>query len=348
MIAIANISREQTSQTWGDLMANIVETYHKSLRAALPRLEGLADQVARERRVPIRVLDGLLREFSALSDALRTHLLQQEGHLFPMIRHVCESVEQAGWACHLDETLEELMLEAARADQEAVASVKRAEGCLSGMDETWSESLVGKLVKGLRELREDLEEHVKLETNDLFPVVRELLRGNHQGMERLLAASNSDPSPKTPAATAASFCWLDQVMEEMGYRDRPRACRAMKSVLHALRDRLSVHKAIALGATLPRQVRGLYYEDWQHRWDRTTPAQKKDFLREIAEPLKDEPDRDPEKTARSVFRALAHQIPAHEVESVRNSLPGELRSLWPAADPITPMAELIIADQETG
>lgn len=348
MIAIANTGNEKTVKPWRDLMANIVETYHMSLRAALPRLEGLTDQVARERRVPIRILDGLLREFSALADSLRTHLLQQEGHLFPMIRHVCESVEQAGWVCHLDDTLEELMEEAARADREDLASVQRAESCLSGRDESESEPLVSKLAKGLRELREDLEEHIKLETTVLFPVVRELCRGNDQGMKWFLVASDSEPSPKIAATTTASYCWLDQVMDELGYRDRPRACRAIKSVLHALRDRLSVHAAIALGARLLRQIRGLYYENWQHRWDHTTTAQKKDFLREIAEPLKDEPDRDPEKTARSVFRALAQQIPAHEAESVRNTLPGELRSLWPLEDSTTPMAELIIADQETG
>jgi hypothetical protein len=34
--------------------------------------------------------------------------------------------------------------------------------------------LVVKLVKGLRELRADLEEHVQLETNVLFPAMREL------------------------------------------------------------------------------------------------------------------------------------------------------------------------------
>ena len=348
MIAIANTSQGKTGETWRDLIAHIVEAYHDSLRAALPALEGLADQVARERRLPLRLLDGLLREFAVLADSLRTHLLQQEGHVFPMIRHVCESVEQAGWACHLDETLEELMDEAMQANQEVVASVKRAEQCFRGMDGTERTSLVGKLAKGLRELREDLEEHVNLETHVLFPAVRELLRGSHQTGEWQFTASKLVPPLDPPIPASVSSCWLDQAMAEMGYRDRPGAGRALKTVLHALRDRLSVNQAIALGMWLPRQLRGLYYEDWQHRWDHATKAQKEDFLGEIADSLKGEPDTEPEEIARSIFRLLAQQIPADQVMSVRKSLPGEIRSLWPAADPLTPMAELIVADQETG
>jgi uncharacterized protein (DUF2267 family)/iron-sulfur cluster repair protein YtfE (RIC family) len=348
MLASANTGRAETGKTWRDLMANIVERYHNSLRVALPGLEGLADEVARGRRVPIGVMDRLSREFSVLADSLRAHLLQQEGHLFPMIRHVCESVEQAGWACHLDETLEELMNEAARADRESVASVQRAASYLSGLDGIESEPLVGKLAKGVRELHEDLEAHVQLETNVLFPVVRELLRGDHQGMERLLAASNPRPSFDAPGDASVSYCCLDQAMPEMRDRDQPCAGQEMKTVLHALRDRLSVNKAIVLGTWLPRQLRGLYYENWQHRWDRATNAQKEDFLCEIAHSLKNELDREPKETARLVFRALAEQIPAHDVESVRNCLPEEIRSLWPAADAATATAELITADQETG
>src|SRR5262249_53674448 len=143
-----------------------------------------------ERCVPIGVLDGLLREFSVLADSLRTHVLQQEGHLFPMIRHVCELVEQAGWACHLDDTLEELMDEAVEADYAALASAKLAETCLMETDEREAGPRVGKLMKGFRELREDLEEHVKLETQVLFPAVRELLRGNPPIRERPAAAHN--------------------------------------------------------------------------------------------------------------------------------------------------------------
>jgi uncharacterized protein (DUF2267 family) len=308
----------------------------------------LADQVAQERGLPLQLLDQLLREVSALAESLHTHLLQQEGHLFPMIRHVCELIETTGWTCHQHETLEKLMDEATRADQEAVAGVQRAEHCLSGMDGTESASLVSKLAKGLRELREDLEEHVQLETHALFPAVRELLRGNRQAPERFVAASRSGPGLHPPVTASAPRGGIDEAMAEMGYGDRPGAGRVLKAVLQALRDRLSVHNAIVLGTWLPGEVRGLYYEDWQQRWNRTTKPQKEDFLGDIADSLQDEVAGEPETAARNVFRALAQQMSVGDVEGVRDILPGELRCLWPAPDTIATTAELIIADQETG
>ncbi len=243
------------------------------------------------------------------------------------------------------------MCDAARDGQQIVASVKRTENCLNGNDWQGKGPVLAKLVKAFHELRLDLEEHINLETNVLFPVVREVLRGNQQAMERLLAVGNSDqagPPVDGSVYASASDRWLDAVMEEMGYRDRPHACRALKCVLHALRDRLSVVKAIALGTQLPRALRVHYYEDWPHRWERARHAQKEDFLWEIAESLKDEANTDPEMTARNVFRVVAKQIPADELEGVKNALPGDIRLLWPSDGAPPAMAELIVANQETG
>jgi uncharacterized protein (DUF2267 family)/iron-sulfur cluster repair protein YtfE (RIC family) len=349
MLALTNTTGEKSWATWRGLMAYIVESYPEPLRAALPRLEMLIDQVCREHRLPMYVLDWLQREFSVLADSLRTHLSQQDGHLFPMINHVCRSVEEAGWPCHLDDAVEELMDEATRDGEEAVAGIKRAEECLGGTDA--KEPPVVRLVKAFRELRDDLEEHIHLETNVLFPVVRELLQGNNQAMERLLKEGSMSHKRSPwggPYGALASSSWLDEVMEEMGFRDRVRACRVAKSVLHALRDRLSVSKAIALGMQFPKPVRVLYYEDWPHRWDRGRHGPKADFLGEIANSLKEEPDTDSESTARTVFRVLAKQMEADEVDGVRYALPSEIQRLWPSEDPIRTTAELVVVDQEAG
>jgi uncharacterized protein (DUF2267 family)/iron-sulfur cluster repair protein YtfE (RIC family) len=332
MIAAADTS-QKTWETWRDLMGIIVKDYHDSLRATLPRLEGLAEQVAREHRAPIQILDRLLREFSALADSLRTHLLQQEGHLFPMIRQVCESAENMAPPCHLDEKLEELLDEATHDDQEAVASVRRAEQAFRGVDALRSEPLVAKLIKGIRELRQDLEEHVKLETMVLFPVAKEVLRRD---------PSDSKKGPPFHSGLP------DQSRKREQETMPDTLSESLMPVLHALRDRLSVENAIALGARLPSDIRRLYYEDWQHRWDHPTKLQREDFLRGIANAHRDEPDRDPEEIARTVFGALAQRLPDRDIQAVKTILPGEIRSLWPPEEQPLAMAELITADQETG
>ena len=56
--------------------------------------------------------------------------------------------------------------------------------------------------------------------------------------------------------------WLSDIILRTGLRDRHAAYHALRSVLHVLRDRLSVDEAVALGAQLPMLVRGFYYEGW--------------------------------------------------------------------------------------
>lgn len=56
--------------------------------------------------------------------------------------------------------------------------------------------------------------------------------------------------------------WLKEVMDELESDDRHRAYLALRSVLHSLRDRLTVEEATDLGAQLPILVRGFYYDAW--------------------------------------------------------------------------------------
>ena len=45
--------------------------------------------------------------------------------------------------------------------------------------------------------------------------------------------------------------------------DRRSAYRALRSVLHVLRDRLTPEQAVHLGAQLPLLVRGIFYDGWR-------------------------------------------------------------------------------------
>ena len=57
--------------------------------------------------------------------------------------------------------------------------------------------------------------------------------------------------------------WLKTLGEELHWEDRHDAYRALRAVLHALRDRLTAEQAVHLGAQLSTIVRGLYYEGWR-------------------------------------------------------------------------------------
>ncbi len=57
--------------------------------------------------------------------------------------------------------------------------------------------------------------------------------------------------------------WLNELMAELEWEGKPeKTYFALRTVLHALRDRLTVEEAVQLGAQLPMLVRGFYYEGW--------------------------------------------------------------------------------------
>ena len=57
--------------------------------------------------------------------------------------------------------------------------------------------------------------------------------------------------------------WLKDIMESLGRDNRRLAYRALRAVLHALRDRMTVEEAAHLSAELPMLVRGIFYEQYR-------------------------------------------------------------------------------------
>ncbi|WP_337845780.1 DUF2267 domain-containing protein [Thermus sp.] len=125
--------------------------------------------------------------------------------------------------------------------------------------------------------------------------------------------------------------WLKEVMEELGTEDRHRAYMALRAVLHALRDRLTVEEVAQLAAQLPMLIRGFFYEGWDPTGKPLKERHLEAFLEHVARELKTPsgPAVDPERAARAVFKVLAHRISQGEIADIRGLLPKELKALWP-------------------
>src|SRR5579875_2072450 len=126
-----------------------------------------------------------------------------------------------------------------------------------------------------------------------------------------------------------TYTWLKEIAETLGTTDRHRAYRALRAVLHALRDRLPVDEAAQLGAQLPMLVRGIYYEGWDPSHKPLKERHKEEFLAHIRQELRGEPEPDTERIARAVFAVLARRVTEGEIEDVKHLLPAEIRELWP-------------------
>ena len=124
--------------------------------------------------------------------------------------------------------------------------------------------------------------------------------------------------------------WINDLMGELGWQEQPqKACLALRTALHALRDRLTVEEAVHLGAQLPILIRGIYYEGWTLKGKPVKERHRSEFLDHVAAVFRDDETVDPEKVMRAVLKVLARHISAGEAENVKHLLPKALRELWP-------------------
>ena len=129
--------------------------------------------------------------------------------------------------------------------------------------------------------------------------------------------------------------WLNGIMQELHTMDRQEAYQAMRATLHVLRDRLPVDEAAHLAAQLPTVIRGVYFEGWRPSGKPEKCRDRREFFGRMQEELThEELRRDPERTFRAVIHTLSQHVTQGEVEEVKQSLPSEIRELWPEATPV--------------
>ncbi|BCB90216.1 DUF2267 domain-containing protein [Phytohabitans suffuscus] len=104
--------------------------------------------------------------------------------------------------------------------------------------------------------------------------------------------------------------------------------KAMRAVLHALRDRLTVGESAQLAAQLPTLVRGAFYEGWQPE---RVPV--KLSLEQWLQRVHDECPLDVKggtpRLVQAVLSALSRHVTRGEWDDVRASLPDEYSSMIP-------------------
>jgi uncharacterized protein (DUF2267 family) len=121
--------------------------------------------------------------------------------------------------------------------------------------------------------------------------------------------------------------WLKEIMADLG-PDKQVAWKVLSTVLHKIRDRLTVNLAAHLGAQLPLLVRGVYYDQFEPSKMPNECRNREEFIAEIAEWLSDTRPVDPDLAARSVFKVLSRHISEGQVEHVKQALPKSVRQMW--------------------
>jgi len=140
--------------------------------------------------------------------------------------------------------------------------------------------------------------------------------------------------------------WLNEICNDIG-PDKQVAWKVLSTVLHKLRDRLTINLAAHLGAQLPLLVRGVYYDQFEPGKMPSECRSRDAFVAEVAEWLSDTRPVDPEEAIRSVFRVLSRHISEGQVNKVRDALPKGIRQLWQSAeDPTLSAREPLMLTEE--
>jgi uncharacterized protein (DUF2267 family) len=122
--------------------------------------------------------------------------------------------------------------------------------------------------------------------------------------------------------------WINELDQLLGWSNKSRSYRLLRSVLQALRDWLPVNEAADFAAQLPNLLRGVYYEQWRPATTPVKPRSKSDFLGRIDHAFVGDPILHTEDAVRITFRFLSTKIAAGEIADIKHALPADLRALW--------------------
>ena len=123
--------------------------------------------------------------------------------------------------------------------------------------------------------------------------------------------------------------WLKELAEDMRLENQSQAYGALRAVLHALRDRLTVDMAAHLASQFPLVVTGIFFDGWKPAQSPTSSIQTRaDFIEAVRERAHGHGEFDPNHAAISVLRLLEKKVSPGQIEKVVDQLPADLKDYW--------------------
>ena len=180
----------------------------------------------------------------------------------------------------------------------------------------------------------NLEEATRQVAHDIY-VNRGTAPGTQQGdWQKAERITREWPQTITEASQAHLFDkalaktrqWLKELELELGFNNPNDAYRALRAVLHAVRDRLPVKESAEFAAQLPMMVLGMYYSGWTPMNKPEKTRNMDEFMDHVAAQLPQ--GMDPMRVTQGIISVLERHISAGEIKDVRRNFPEHLRELW--------------------
>lgn len=122
---------------------------------------------------------------------------------------------------------------------------------------------------------------------------------------------------------------LNDICVEFGWPEERRfqAYKALRTVLHEIRDRLPITESAHLAAQLPMLVRGLYYEGWKPE-EVPRKFHREELLQKVQRDLQFSADGGPERIVDGIIHVLSRHIEPSILKRIEQEFPPDLRSLF--------------------
>jgi uncharacterized protein (DUF2267 family) len=146
----------------------------------------------------------------------------------------------------------------------------------------------------------------------------------------MMSQYSEDSLPLFEVDVADARGWIQQLMATLGLppEDGPRAVRALRAGLHAIRDRLSAVEVAALAVRMPALIRGIYYDGWSFANDPTRIRNRAQMIARLHRELASEPGLDAVDVLRGVLELLVEHGPPDGREDRFEVLPCPIAALW--------------------
>ncbi|MGZ3497782.1 MAG: DUF2267 domain-containing protein [Vulcanimicrobiaceae bacterium] len=142
-------------------------------------------------------------------------------------------------------------------------------------------------------------------------------------------ASQTQHIPFFDTAAHEAYAWVDDISNETGWNDRHYAFQALRGVLHALRDEITVDQSGHLCAQLPTLIRGIYFEGWDPSRAPAVDRAQEAFVDRVRPYFAGYSESvDLTRAAQAVLSVLERRMPG-PMDKIRGTLPKGLRGLWP-------------------
>jgi uncharacterized protein (DUF2267 family) len=125
-----------------------------------------------------------------------------------------------------------------------------------------------------------------------------------------------------------TLTWVYDVAGRTAYPEREDwAFNALRSVLHAIRDRTTIEEAFHLAAQLPVLLRGYYFEGYRPSGKKIKMNAGQFFIR-IRKDLGPSNELTPEEAFSAVLKVLYEHVSIGEIEDVKHSMPKDIVNIW--------------------